>query len=209
MSVNSTKITAAFRLICAAIEMYRQNIDRAATLVVAASALNLLRELLSKRGPSFETLWWRQIILLYAEGVNQGRKIPDHFAVAGEAIAFIAEAIEDGHISSMADVDLHIPRQLGSEWLNPIYGPYNFLKHADRDPEALLSEEAIEAGDAILLAIHAYELLFPGEVPPSPLPEFLNLWRERNEEHRAQEHEGMDLQRFGKIVQQRPLGGRS
>lgn len=55
MRLETTKPAAALRMITAAIQIEQMQIDPMVAMVVAASALNMLREILKKRGATFES----------------------------------------------------------------------------------------------------------------------------------------------------------
>lgn len=177
--VNSTKLAAALRLIQAAIQMEEQGVDRMATLVVAASALNMLREILKKRGTTFEMRTVQSMLWVWAQNTSarQGIFYEAVSEIVEPFLDRINEFIKSGFYTSYADIEIENPGGMSAFFLNPVYGPYNFLKHADRDTEHLLAETDIQASDAIMLSIAAYNSVFPSEVPPEPLASYMSHWK--------------------------------
>lgn len=191
MSLQNTKIAAALRLITAAIRLDEEGHDQMATLVVAACALNMIRELLKKRGASFESRCARMTVYLEAEKVRQGYKISRYYSEMEETVNTFASLIESGYLKHYMDIEVNLKKSDEIEFLSSVYRPYNFLKHADRDFDKILAEDCLDAKDAIVLAVIAYSMLFPSEIPPEPLPAFLDLYRIVNKEHSDSDIEKM------------------
>jgi len=54
-----------------------------------------------------------------------------------------------------------------------LIGPFNFLKHADKDPEGILAEQDVKPVEATSFAVTAYGFLFPDEELDPKVAKFL------------------------------------
>jgi hypothetical protein len=175
-SVLLTKQAVAHRLILSAVRMLNHDSDPLVVHAIAASASNLLRELVARRGKNYGSRVFGvalyEAALAAAEGRPSVAQLPDDPAVAA-AIAIIRHGIEEGTISGPEDVDIGIPRSIEHEVMQPITAPFNFMKHSDRDPDEVLDESSLRPVQAIAHAIAAYALLFPGDRLPDEVREFI------------------------------------
>lgn len=169
-----TKQAAAHRLILAGVRMIARSDDPLAVHVVASSALNLIRELIQSRGPNYLTLAFREGIYRFALSRAQGE--PDPFPITAEVdslIDWIVHLIRSGQVASADDIVISGFQLDERKALDAVIGPFNFLKHAQRDPLATLNEEDIDPLEALTHAISAFSFLFPGERLPDEVAQFL------------------------------------
>ena len=169
-----SKQEAAKRLIHAAVVMSKTNADPLAFHVVASSALNLLRELSKVDGPRFIERVYQSALFNGASKKLAGEEtgLPDHPVVNGW-IEGLAKAIESGHVKEPTDIKINGAQKLEVDALKHLMDPFNFLKHADKDPEGMLDESAVKPVEATSFAIGAYIILFPGDAVAEEVAEFL------------------------------------
>lgn len=156
------KQDGARRLIHAAVDMFESDADPLAIHVVGSSAFNLLRELSKVGGTLFFERVFRSVLFDGATKMLKGQEsgLPDYPIVA-EWAEGIARAIDAGHVNSPEDINVKDAPGAEFEALKFLTGPFNFLKHADRDPDGVLDEGDVKAMEAISFAVTAYSLLFP------------------------------------------------
>lgn len=171
-AATMTKQAAARRLIEGAARMSAVGEDAVAVHVVAASALNLLRELLAQRGPGLVEQLMQAGIYQTALLRMQGGQVPEHPEFERQ-LDLIIEAIEAGIVTEPADINLLMGPHSERGLLDPMLRPFNFLKHAQKDPLATLNEADVKPVEALNLAIVAYMMLFPGEGMSQPVRAFL------------------------------------
>ena len=128
------KMTAAERLMQNAVDMIDRKDDPLAIHVVASSALSLLRELVGTSGDDY-------VARLIKDGLFRET---------------VVRGIEEGGWKTAADVVVATPKNEVRAWLDYIFKPYNFLKHADRDPLATLDEGDFDPEGALAHAMTAY-----------------------------------------------------
>jgi hypothetical protein len=169
-----SKQDVARRLIHAAIDMFEANADPLATHVVGSSAFNLLRELSKVGGTLFFERVFRSVLFDGAMKTLKGDEsgLPEHPIVA-EWVEGIARAIGAGHVRSPEDINVKDAPVAELDALKFLTGPFNFLKHADRDPDGILDESDVKAMEATSFAITAYSLLFPTDDLDPKVAEFL------------------------------------
>ena len=174
--VALTKQAAAHRLIMAAALMDKNAVDPLATHVVAASALNLLRELVQTRGPSYQTRVLQTGLFETATAQIERRNslfFTDASEEMNAVIEYVKAAILDGSISQPSDLDIVLDSHQERALLKSVNDPYNFLKHADRDPLSTLDESDADPTNALMHAVTAYSMLFPAEALPDEVKDFL------------------------------------
>jgi len=158
-----TKQAAARRLISSAVIFARVEGDPLAIHLLAASALNMLRELLRGRGPDYVARAMIEGLFRAASCVARGEPAPfPTDAYTYELLREIADGIVSGHLQSVDDINV-TGRSIEFEHLKHITGPFNFLKHADRDPLEHLNESAFRPVETILHAVCAYAMIFPDQ----------------------------------------------
>lgn len=176
-SVKLTKQAVAHRLILSAVRMISENFDPLAVHCLAASASNLLRELVATRGANYGSRVFGAALFENALAQVEGRPpiagLPNE-ATINRAIAMVRQGIEDGEIRSAADVQVNMPKAVERQAMAAIVGPYNFMKHADRDALSLLDEAEIRPIESTAHAVAAYALLFPANALPQEIEEFIN-----------------------------------
>lgn len=169
-----SKLDAAERMIVAAILMSERGEDGLAIHVIACSALNMLRELIQSEGDDYaarvlqQGLWYAASAKLNGAPVN----LPTTQEI-DELIDDVAAAMDKGTINQAADLEITLtPEQLRKQ-LAYVVKPYNFLKHADRDPLATLDESDVDTVGTITHALTAYSMLRPGKALPEEIAPFL------------------------------------
>lgn len=167
-----TKQGAALRLIESGARMIAADEDAVAVHVVAASALNLLRELLSQGGPGLVEQLMQAGFYKAALDRMAGKPVPENEELERQLDLLIA-AIESGVVVEPSDVGVLMDAQMERGLLDPMLRPFNFLKHAQRDPLATLDEADVKPVRALQLAIVAYLMLFPGDGLSEPVRSFL------------------------------------
>lgn len=172
--VALTKQAAARRLISSAVILARVEGDPLAIHLLGASALNMLRELLRGRGPDYVSRAIIEALFDAATRIARGDPVPfptdPH---TDELLRVIVEGIESGTVRSANDIGVVGP-SIEYEHLRHITGPFNFLKHADRDPLAHLSESAFRPTETIIHAVCAFAMIFPDQGLDPHVKEFLN-----------------------------------
>jgi len=162
--ITLTKQAAAHRLIASSIRMANDGEDALARHVVAASAVNLLRELIADRGPNLTEHALQYSFYSQAMARIDGR--PTGFENEEAVCAIvdrIVEAINAGQVKSYMDLRVEVSAAEERRMLDSILRPFNFLKHAQRDPLATLNQDDVNPLHALQVAIAAYYFLFPGE----------------------------------------------
>lgn len=167
-----TKQAAALRLIEGAARMCAAGEDAVVVHVVAASALNLLRELLAKRGPGLVEQLLQAGVHQAALTRMQGGQVPEDEELKRQ-LDLIVDAIEAGAVTEPADLNVIMGPHTERGLLDPMLRPFNFLKHAQNDPLATLDEADVTPVEALSLAIVAYMMLFPGEAMSPSVQAFL------------------------------------
>lgn len=165
-SVLLTKQAAAHRLLLGAVRYFQaDHADPIVVHVIAASALNMMRELISSRGTSFVERTFAAALYEHAHSRVEDREpifeLP-YRELMEPIISDLEAQIRSGQISSHRDVNLTgMPRNLERKLLDHILEPYNFLKHADRDPNGSIALSDLKPIEAIVYAINAYSILYP------------------------------------------------
>ncbi len=168
------KASAAERMLVSAILMRERGEDALAIHVVAASALNVLRDLIEKKGDDYveQTLKVGAFTIATARRNGEEVKLPTN-AVMDAVIEAVSQGIESGEVTQASDLTVTLPAGERRSLLNYIVKPYNFLKHADRDPLATLDDSDIDPDGAIAHALHAVTLVSPGKGLPDEIKPYL------------------------------------
>lgn len=168
------KLTAAERLIVGGIAMVERGDDALAIHVVAASALNLLREMIAKGGDDYSAWVLRQGLFHAATAQLNGTpaKLPTTPEIDA-LIADVATGIEKGEIKEPSDLTVTLSPEELRKLLDYVIRPFNFLKHAQRDPLATLDEGDVDPEGAIIHALTAFSVLAPGRALPEQIGPFL------------------------------------
>ncbi len=170
------KMTAAQRLIQSAVEMLDRKDDPLAVHVVASSALSLLRELVGAEGDDYVARVLNEALFRAAQAQLQG--LPTGMPEAQEIeeiVDRVVAGIEAGAVKSPTDIIITTPKKEVRAWLDYIFKPYNFLKHADRDPLATREEADFDPEGALAHAMTAY-LMARGD---GRLPETFTAYRKK------------------------------
>ncbi len=169
-----TKLDAAERLIVTGIVMLERGDDPLAVHVVAASALNMLRELIHHGGDNYVTQVLKQGLFHAANAELSGKPItlPTNTYIE-EMIDRVVVGIKDGEFNGPAALPVEIDTANARKLLDYIIAPFNFLKHAQRDPLATLDESDVDPKSAIMHALTAYGMLAPGKPLPNVIERFL------------------------------------
>lgn len=136
--------------------------------------MNMLRELVQQRGPSYAARAFREGLYQAGMAVNEGK--PSGFPPNEELDRIIGEvshAIGSGVVRDPRDLEVTLPAAEERRLLDHIVRPFNFLKHADQDPLGTLDEADVRPLDALTHAITAYAMLFPGEALDDEVGSFL------------------------------------
>ncbi|KAB7644144.1 hypothetical protein [Polymorphobacter fuscus] len=168
------KAGAAERMVISAIMMAERGEDPLAIHVVAASALSILRDLIDKAGQDYVD----QVLRIGAFTVASAR-------VNGEPVMLptnpgmdalverVACGIKVGEVTNASDLIIGLTAAERRQLLNYIIQPYNFLKHADRDPLATLDDSDIDPHGAIAHALTALGMVSPGKSLPDEIKPYL------------------------------------
>ena len=145
------KMTAAERLILTAVDMLGRKDDPLAVHVVASSALSLLRELVASQGNDYVSQVIKEGVYRSALAKIQGAPagMPDS-DILDSVVNSVAEGIEAGAVKSAGDIVIVASKKTVWSYLDYIFKPYNFLKHADRDPLATLDEADFDPEGAVV-----------------------------------------------------------
>jgi len=168
------KASAAERMIVSAIIMADRGEDRLAIHVVAASALNVLRDLIEKSGDEYVEQAFKIGLFAMATARLRGEtlNLPTNDMI-DEIVANVAGGIDAGEVKEPADLILALDAAQRRAMLGYIVKPYNFLKHADRDPLATLDEGDIDPDGAISHALSALTMVLPGKALPETVRPYL------------------------------------
>lgn len=168
------KLDAAERLIVSGIRMSGRGDDPFAVHVVASSALNMLRELIQEGGDDYSAWVLRQGLFLLASARLKGA--PINLPTTPEIDALIddvAAGIGKGAIKEPSDLTITLSADERRKLVAYIIRPFNFLKHAQRDPLATLDESDVDPDGAIIHALTAYSMLCPEKPLPEEVAPFL------------------------------------
>lgn len=169
------KASAAERMVVSAMVMAERGEDALAIHVVAASALNVLRDLIEKSGDEYVEQGFR--IGLFAMATARRKceplGLPTNAAIDA-IVANIVAGIEAGEVTQPSDLILNFSAAERRAMLGYIVTPYNFLKHADRDPLATLDEGDFDPDGAIAHALSALTMVCPGKELPETVRGYLD-----------------------------------
>ncbi|MGE0613342.1 MAG: hypothetical protein AB7O70_13445 [Hyphomicrobiales bacterium] len=171
-TVHVTKIAAAVRQLNAAIRMFFTKEDELAIHTVAAAAFRVLRDVTKKRGRDFHAEAVREGLFRMAQQYADGDLPPEQVKAMADTgflqeLESIGEAIKTCG-EEYARENSTVPTSEGSKkrenktWPSK---PANFLKHADRDPDKLLSQEEIDNEMMLIGASAAYINLMNASTP--------------------------------------------
>jgi hypothetical protein len=142
--------------------------------VVAASALNVLRDLIKKAGDEYVEQVLKIGAFTIASARVKGEPVnlpssPEMDAVVGKVMGGIAA----GEVTRAADLIINLDAAGRRALLNCIVKPYNFLKHADNDPLATMDDSDIDPDHVIGHALSALTMVSPGKSLPDTIKPYL------------------------------------
>lgn len=168
------KESAAERMLVSAIMMCERGEDPLAIHVVAASALNVMRDLIEKGGDEYV----EQLLKIGAFSIATARlngepiTLPTNAAI-DVVVMNVMTGIEQGAVTQASDLVITLTAAERRGLLSYIVKPYNFLKHADRDPLATLDDGDIDPDGAIAHALSALAMICPGKALPDEIKPYL------------------------------------
>lgn len=169
-----SKLDAADRLIMSGVQMIERGDDPLAAHVVASSALNLLREKIEQNGDNYSARVLKEGLFYLASSRIKGEEAAIPTTPEMDVlIEGVVAGIEAGEIHQPCDLVINLNAEELRQLLNYITRPFNFLKHAQRDPLATLDESDFDPKGAILHAVTALGFLEPGREVPEPVASFL------------------------------------
>ena len=173
-SLQITKLSAAERQIKAAIRMFFAREDSLAVHTVAAAGYQLLADLKAKRAMNEAADVHLTSIFYPVRGFRRGtlpKSITENLAVMAE-VERLAELLPIGPDSKLEDVSASFGRDGEKKYWRARHRTSNFLKHADKDSDAILTEQDVDNADLLIQATGAYLDLLNRQL----LPEGLVLW---------------------------------
>lgn len=172
------KATAAERLVVNAIVMAERGEDPLAIHVVAASALQVLRDLLKKAGDEYveQVLKVGAFTIALARMKGESVDLPTN-AEMDAVVEKVVAGIEVGAVKQAADLNINLDAAGRRALLDCIVKPYNFLKHADKDPLETMNDSDIDPDHVIGHALSALTMVSPGK----PLPDTIKPYLERRD----------------------------
>lgn len=168
------KPEAAERMIVAAIGMSDRGDDPLAIHVVASSALSLLRELIEKGGDNYV----EQVLKLGLFHAASARLNGDAITLPTNPqidalIEKVMGGLAGGELKQPSDLTITLDKDELRKLLDYITRPFNFLKHAQRDPHATLDDGEAEPDGTIVHALTAFSMICPGKALPEQIAPFL------------------------------------
>lgn len=159
-NVELTKGAVATRLIKAAIRSFFREDDPLSTYLLSSTAHRLLYDLLEKRGVHPVRSAAAKGALHFAQKIVAGEAYsgPEE---GRELIERMVPFVRSGEIKSWQEAEAFFSQGAVGEAIRIIRAPYNFMKHADRDFEAALSEDKFDAESELLIAVSIFEEVFP------------------------------------------------
>ena len=169
-TVHLKKTTAAKRQLDTAIRLYFAHDDELSIHTLVAAALRILRDLIDKRGTDFEAEVLRAGLYAWAKQYRAGTLSEDVSKALKESgllplLETIAADEDPSHIRIIRD------KTKSRGWPS---GPANFLKHANRDADALLAAGDINNEMFLIGACTAYLELM--HMPSPEMMAFMALW---------------------------------
>jgi len=85
----------------------------------------------------------------------------------------VVASIEAGVVKETSDLTINLTADEQRKLIGYIIRPFNFLKHADRDPLATLDESDFMPDRAIIHALTAFSMVCPAKPLPDTIAPFL------------------------------------
>lgn len=165
------KLAAARRLLRASVRLYCSNEDPLAIHVVASSGYNIINELKRQRGLN-EAHFVAETEMLGLLKMAQEKvfgKLPKHLAEDWnnrdflELLASKLKIAEDTDISNLG-ATIDVGPQYSQAFHRKRTHAFNFLKHANDDPQGLLDESTVDNFALLMNAMFGYESLAPDDL---------------------------------------------
>lgn len=153
-----TKLEAAQRQLVAAIRMFFGQQDELAVHTVASSAYRVIRDLKQHRGQNEVGDLFRNALFFIVQDDIAGT-LPKIFSGNKEFIREIrklARRFRISESSTLGEVTVSLSEEFAREWWRDHNAPSNFLKHADRDPDAHLSLDTLDNLTLLMQTYQAY-----------------------------------------------------
>lgn len=157
-NVHVTKLAAAQRQLRAAIRMFFSGEDELAVHTVGAAAYRLLADLKTDRGRDEVGDYYLTSIFYCVRDYRRGT-LPSYLQNDPEMMRWIQELAEQLPInadSNFEDVKVTVPKSVATDYWQKRNSASNFLKHADRDPNASLSLDEVDNLHLLIQAYGAY-----------------------------------------------------
>jgi len=170
-SVHVTKFAAAERQLRAAIRMFFLEEDELAIHTIASAAYRLLANLKDDRGMD-EAADAHLTVIFYAVRSYKRGTLPKHMSGNPELVAQIAEmaAILPIEVDSrITDVKASLGAESAQQYWRNRNKAANFLKHADKDPNATLDATDVDNAHLLMQCLSAYIDLFKNQLVPEGL----------------------------------------
>ncbi|MDQ2092306.1 hypothetical protein [Marimonas arenosa] len=151
------KLSVGERQLAAAIQMYFLELDPLAIHTVSSAAHNVLADLLQERGKDASVHGVVYGFFRAAKDLHSGEITEDDIRKWGdgalELVQQYKKLFEDDPELHFDQISSDSPAEERRAYWSDRRRAYNYLKHADRDAQALLDEATINNEDAILQAI--------------------------------------------------------
>ncbi len=86
----------------------------------------------------------------------------------------VVAGIDAGEVNQASDLQITLSADERRSMLSYIIRPFNFLKHARRDPLATLEESDLDPEGAIIHALTAFSMVSPNKALPDQVAPFLD-----------------------------------
>jgi len=158
------KATTAERVVVSTVIMAERGEDPLAIHIVAASALNVLRELIKKAGDEYVEQVLKIGAFTIASARLKGERVDLPTNAEMDAVVDkVIGGIEAGEVMQAADLVINLSAEGQRGFLDGIVKPYNFLKHADKDPLDTMDDSDIDSDYVIRHALSALTMVIPGK----------------------------------------------
>jgi hypothetical protein len=166
-TLHVNKLSAAKRQLQAAIRLFFMEEDELAVHTIASASYGLLKDLKKDRGLSEAADSYLTSYFYLVRDFRRGT-LPDHMTSDPNIMAEIEKIAEQlspiTADSKLSDVQVTVSPALEKKYWNESNQAANFLKHADRDTEGLLSLENVENNLLIMKCCSAYRDIAPDDL---------------------------------------------
>ena len=156
--IHLNKLAAARRQLCSAIRMYFAGEDELAIHTVASGAYQVISDLKKKRGRNEVGDYYLTKIFYAIRDYRRGT-LPGYLADDRETMKWIRELAEQIPItetSKYEDIKVSVSGDDVKQFWNKRNKIYNFLKHADDDPNSHISMSDVDNLSLLMQAQSAY-----------------------------------------------------